>query len=97
MKQIIERIAHMFRMKDCRSTCFFCEYYDICKYDDPRYKEQEEPENEAVKRGLSAVVCGHTRQKHRYDFMRSAIRDDKKQMGHNNRLFGVVGGDITGS
>lgn len=45
MKRIIERIAHMFRMKDCRSICLFCEYYDICKYDDPKNEaKQEEPE-----------------------------------------------------
>lgn len=30
MKQIIEKILHMFRVKDCRSICLFCEYYDIC-------------------------------------------------------------------
>lgn len=31
MKRIIEKIVHMFRVKDCRGICLFCEYYDICR------------------------------------------------------------------
>ena len=30
-KQIIERIRHMLKVKDCKSVCIFCEYYDMCK------------------------------------------------------------------
>lgn len=30
MKRIIEKIVHMFRVKDCCSICLFCKYYDIC-------------------------------------------------------------------
>ena len=29
--QVIERILHMLRVKDCRHACLFCEYYDMCK------------------------------------------------------------------
>ena len=29
--QVIERILHMLRVKDCRHVCLFCEYYDMCK------------------------------------------------------------------
>lgn len=31
MKQIIDRIIHMIKTKDCRHVCLFCEYYDLCK------------------------------------------------------------------
>ena len=27
--QVIERILHMLRVKDCRHVCLFCEYYDM--------------------------------------------------------------------
>lgn len=27
--QVIERILHMLRVKDCRHVCLLCEYYDI--------------------------------------------------------------------
>ena len=30
--QVIERILHMLRVKDCRHVCLFCEYYDMCKH-----------------------------------------------------------------
>ncbi len=29
--EIIERIRHMLKVKDCKHVCLFCEYYDICK------------------------------------------------------------------
>lgn len=29
--QVIERILHMLRVKDCRHVCLLCEYYDMCK------------------------------------------------------------------
>lgn len=31
MRQAIERIRHMLRVKDCRHICLLCEYFDICK------------------------------------------------------------------
>lgn len=30
-REIIERIRHMLKVKDCKHVCLFCEYYDICK------------------------------------------------------------------
>lgn len=29
--EIIERIRHMLKIKDCKHACLFCEYYEICK------------------------------------------------------------------
>lgn len=29
--EIIERIRHMLKVKDCKHVCLFCEYYKICK------------------------------------------------------------------
>lgn len=29
--EIIERIRHMLKVKDCKHACLFCEYYDMCK------------------------------------------------------------------
>lgn len=29
--EIIERIRHMLKVKDCKHVCLFCEYYDMCK------------------------------------------------------------------
>ena len=31
MREAIERIGHMFKVKDCRHLCLTCEYYEICK------------------------------------------------------------------
>lgn len=31
MREVIERIGHMFKVKDCRHLCLTCEYYEICK------------------------------------------------------------------
>lgn len=30
-RAIIERLAWMFKVKDCRHNCLFCKYFDICK------------------------------------------------------------------
>lgn len=40
--QVIERILHMLRVKDCRHVCLFCEYYDMCKHS----RQQERGERE---------------------------------------------------
>lgn len=29
--EIIERIRHVLKVKDCKHACLFCEYYDMCK------------------------------------------------------------------
>ena len=29
--QVIERILHMLRVKDCRHVCLFREYYPMCQ------------------------------------------------------------------
>ena len=29
--EIVERIRHMLKVKDCKHVCLFCEYYEICK------------------------------------------------------------------
>lgn len=39
--QVIERILHMLRGKDCRCVCLFCEYYDMCKQDTGSRNKQE--------------------------------------------------------
>lgn len=31
MREVIERIGHMFTVKDCKHICLFCEYYEKCK------------------------------------------------------------------
>ena len=31
MREVIERIRHMLKVKDCRHLCLTCEYYEICK------------------------------------------------------------------
>ena len=31
MREVIERIGHMFKVKDCGHLCLTCEYYEICK------------------------------------------------------------------
>ena len=31
MKSLIDRIRHMLRVKDCRHTCLFCEFFNRCK------------------------------------------------------------------
>lgn len=40
--QVIERILHMLRVKDCRHVCLFCEYYDMCKQEIGSRKEVKE-------------------------------------------------------
>ena len=42
--QVIERILHMLRVKDCRHVCLFCEYYDMCKQETGSRKEVKENE-----------------------------------------------------
>ena len=44
--QVIERILHMLRVKDCRHVCLFCEYYDVCKQEIGSRKEVKENEHE---------------------------------------------------
>ena len=44
--QVIERILHMLRVKDCRHACLFCEYYDMCKQEIGSRKEVKENEHE---------------------------------------------------
>ncbi len=44
--QVIERILHMLRVKDCRHVCLFCEYYDMCKQEIGSRKEVKENEHE---------------------------------------------------
>lgn len=44
--QVIERILHMLRVKDCRHVCLFCEYYDMCKREIGSRKEVKENEHE---------------------------------------------------
>lgn len=31
VKGILERLAWMFKVRDCRHICLCCEYFDICK------------------------------------------------------------------
>lgn len=44
--QVIEKILHMLRVKDCRRVCLFCEYYDMCKQDTGSRKGVKENEHE---------------------------------------------------
>lgn len=32
-KETFNRLAWMFKVKDCRRICLFCEYYKICRND----------------------------------------------------------------
>lgn len=34
MREVFERILRMFKVKDCRHICLFCEYFDMCKAED---------------------------------------------------------------
>lgn len=40
MKQIVDRIIHMIKTKDCRHICLFCKYYDLCKLETTGEKEE---------------------------------------------------------
>ena len=51
--QVIERILHMLRVKDCRHVCLFCEYYDMCKQEIGSRNKQE-----AVKLKQMGVKAG---------------------------------------
>lgn len=31
IRTLLERLAWMFKVRDCRHVCMWCEYYDICK------------------------------------------------------------------
>lgn len=31
IKGVLERLAWMFKVRDCRHVCLWCEYFDICK------------------------------------------------------------------
>lgn len=31
MREAVERIRHMLKVKDCRRLCLTCEYYEMCK------------------------------------------------------------------
>lgn len=33
VKRGIERLTWMFKVKDCRHICLFCEYYETCRND----------------------------------------------------------------
>lgn len=40
VKQILERLSWMFKVKDCRHVCLLCEYYDMCRADGMPGKEE---------------------------------------------------------
>lgn len=31
MREMIQRFLWMFKVKDCKRICLFCEYYDMCR------------------------------------------------------------------
>ena len=31
VREMLERFLWMFKVKDCRHVCLFCEYYSMCK------------------------------------------------------------------
>lgn len=31
IRALLERLAWMFKVRDCRHVCVWCEYFDICK------------------------------------------------------------------
>lgn len=31
IRETIDRIQHMMKVKDCRHICLFCEFYETCK------------------------------------------------------------------
>lgn len=33
VKRGIERLTWMFKVRDCRHVCLFCEYYETCRND----------------------------------------------------------------
>ena len=32
-KEMLKRFTWMFKVRDCRHICLFCEYYEICRND----------------------------------------------------------------
>lgn len=42
--EMIERFLRMFKVKDCRHVCLFCEYFSICKAEDKREENVDECE-----------------------------------------------------
>ena len=40
MREIILRLLWMFKVKDCKRICLFCEYYDICRADETGGKKE---------------------------------------------------------
>lgn len=45
-RQIFERICHMFKVKNCKSVCLFCEYFEYCKIEYEAAKERKTNEHE---------------------------------------------------
>lgn len=37
----MQRLTWMFKVKDCRHICLFCEYYDICRAEGSGKKEEK--------------------------------------------------------
>lgn len=44
-RAIIERLTWMFKVRDCRHICLFCEYFDICRAEGAG-KEEKSNEHE---------------------------------------------------
>lgn len=36
-----ERLTWMFKVRDCRHICLFCEYYEMCKTEEHRKKRRK--------------------------------------------------------
>lgn len=42
IREMIERIRWMVKVKDCRSICITCEYYELCKLSGSGEGEKED-------------------------------------------------------
>ena len=58
--QVIERILHMLRVKDCRHVCLFCEYYDMCKQETGSRKGLTGTQMRCVGHNTQVEVSNHS-------------------------------------
>ncbi len=42
VKRTFKKILWMFKVKDCRQVCLFCEYFDRCQADVKKERRMEE-------------------------------------------------------
>ena len=59
--EIIERIRHMLKVKDCKHVCLFCEYYDMCKEEAAETSRRQSNSNKWVSKRAFLICASHIR------------------------------------